>query len=260
VKEFLKEAPERVQSMPHFSHQSEVPAGVGATKTIKARLEMGSQYHFTMETQTCLCVPIEDGMDVYAAIQGIDHVHIAIADALNVPNNHINMNVRRLGGGYGAKISRASQIACAAAVAAHLLNRPVRFVMTIEANMNVCGKRYACISDSEVSFDDSGKIQKLLTDYVEDSGCAPNEPSELMNIRSIPSIINRYFQFISTPLNSSKTVMTALTSPSTLKMHSLMHLQALGVGLQAQSKEWLQLKTSWRTLQGRLAKIHMKFE
>ena len=86
------------------------------------------------------------------------------------------MQIRRLGGAYGGKISRSTQIACAAALAAHLLNRTVRFIMTIEANMTVVGKRFACINDYDVEVDDNGKITKLTNDFVEDSGCSPNEP------------------------------------------------------------------------------------
>jgi len=184
LKDVIEKTPERIQLLPHFSQQSKEPAGVGATHVIKGRFEMGLQYHFTMETQSSVCIPIEDGMEVYSATQGIDSVQIAIADALNVPNSQINMSVRRLGGGYGSKISRASQIACAAAIAAHLLNRPVRFVMTIEANMNIIGKRYACINNYDVSVDDNGKILNLVNDFVEDSGCSGNEPGEFIYIIS----------------------------------------------------------------------------
>jgi xanthine dehydrogenase/oxidase len=90
----------------------------------------------------------------------------------------LNLKVKRLGGGYGGKISRSSQIACACALAAHLLNRPVRFVMTLEANMSSIGKRYACINNYEVEFDHDGKIVKLDNDYVQDYGCSLNEMVE----------------------------------------------------------------------------------
>lgn len=62
----------------------------------------------------------------------------------------INVNIRRLGGGYGSKISRCSQIASACAVAASVLNRTVRFVLPIETNMSAIGKRVPCSSDYEV--------------------------------------------------------------------------------------------------------------
>jgi xanthine dehydrogenase/oxidase len=150
-----------------------------ATQNIKGRFEIGTQYHFSMETQTCVVVPIEDGLDVYSATQWMDATQIAIAEALGVPNNTINMNVRRLGGGFGGKISRPAQVACAASIAAHHLNRPVRMILSLEANMNIVGKRYACINDYQVEVDDNGKVQKLMNDYVEDYGSCFNEPAYL---------------------------------------------------------------------------------
>jgi xanthine dehydrogenase molybdopterin-binding subunit B len=133
-----------------------------------------------MKTQSCLCVPIEDGMDVYSATQWMDATQIAIADMLKLPNNLINMNVRRLGGGFGGKISRGNIVACASALAAHKLNRPVRFVMKIEPNMNIIGKRHANICDYSIKFDDNGKIGELDVNYSEDCGSSKNEEGKLI--------------------------------------------------------------------------------
>lgn len=174
----LEDGLERVQDLPHFAQVAK-EYGTGGTHKINGQFEIGSQFHFTMEPQTCLCIPIEDGMDVYSATQWMDMTQNAIAEMLGVTTNIINVNVRRLGGGYGGKITRSIQPACATALAAHLLNRPVRFVMTIEANMDIIGKRLACINEYTAEFDDNGKIQKVVNDYVEDSGCSPNEPSNL---------------------------------------------------------------------------------
>ncbi|XP_053677596.1 uncharacterized protein LOC128727682 [Anopheles nili] len=150
-------------------------ADVEATKTIQGTLEIYGQFHFSMEPQTCLCVPIEDGMDIYAATQWIDLCQVAIASALKVPQNSLNFIVRRLGGGFGAKLTRASLIACACALAAHLTKRPVRFVMTIEANMDTIGKRYGCISNYQVDVDTKGKILKLFNNFMQDYGSNLNE-------------------------------------------------------------------------------------
>lgn len=142
---------------------------------ITGHLELGGQYHFHMETQTCIAVPTEDGLDVFSATQWIEPTQVTIAECLNKPNNFINMTVRRLGGGFGAKLSRSAQIACAAALPAFLLNRPVRCVMSLEQNMTVVGKRYGCISDYEVHVDENGLIQKLKSKYSQDFGCSKNE-------------------------------------------------------------------------------------
>jgi xanthine dehydrogenase/oxidase len=66
----------------------------------------------------------------------------------------INIKVRRLGGGYGGKISRSGLISAACALAAHKLHRPVRLVMSLETNMAAIGKRYNAAFDYEVSGDE----------------------------------------------------------------------------------------------------------
>lgn len=148
---------------------------VGETQVVQGHFELGGQYHYTMETLSTVVIPIEDGLEVYAATQWIDLTQIAIAACLNIPNNTVNMNVRRLGGGYGMKISRCNQVACAAALAAFKLNRPIRFVMNIESNMTAIGKRHSVINDYKLTVDDDGKIDKLSSEFVEDYGCSLNE-------------------------------------------------------------------------------------
>ncbi|XP_058464982.1 uncharacterized protein LOC131438756 isoform X2 [Malaya genurostris] len=144
-------------------------------KNIKGHSELAGQYHFSMETQTCLCIPIEDGMDVYSSTQWMDLTHVALAESLNLPQNSFNLHVRRLGGGYGSKVSRATQIACACALAVHLTQRPVRFVLKIEENMRAIGKRYECIGDYDIEIEKTGKIIKMNHLFTHGCGIALNE-------------------------------------------------------------------------------------
>ncbi|XP_055372025.1 uncharacterized protein LOC129606005 [Condylostylus longicornis] len=143
--------------------------------TLSGRFEVAGQYHFTMEPQTTVCIPIEDGIDVYCATQWIDYVQVAISQSCLLPESSINMHVRRLGGAYGAKITRCTQVACACSLGAILTNRPVRFVLSLESNMETCGKRFGLISDYEVSVDKKGKITRLINNYAQDEGCSINE-------------------------------------------------------------------------------------
>uniref|UniRef100_A0A182V3I2 FAD-binding PCMH-type domain-containing protein n=1 Tax=Anopheles merus TaxID=30066 RepID=A0A182V3I2_ANOME len=165
---------DRIVSQPASSRTSP-QVDVQVSKKLQGTLELAGQYHYTLEPQTCVCVPMENGMDVYAATQFIDLVQVAIAAALNVPENSLNLTVRRLGGGFGGKLTRSAHIACACALAAHLTRRPVRFIMTIEANMGTIGKRYSCVSNYQVEVDSKGKILKLANNFMQDYGCNLNE-------------------------------------------------------------------------------------
>lgn len=154
-----------------------------ALKTIKGRIDMTSQYHMHMEPQTTVCIPSEDGMLVYTSTQYPNLVHIAISECLLLPANSIHIVVNRVGGGYGGKISRSSQIACACALACHLTGYPVRFVMSLQSNMTSIGKRNATIGKYTVEVDYNGKIEKLDCNSDYDVGCSLNEsPSLLANV------------------------------------------------------------------------------
>lgn len=95
------------------------------------------------------------------------------------------MMQKRVGGGYGAKFTRASQIACACAVASHLTNRTVRFVMSLESNMSVVGKRHPCHIDYEAEINDDGRIQRLKIAATHDLGTSANDSPQQQFLRSL---------------------------------------------------------------------------
>lgn len=141
----------------------------------KGVFEMGLQYHYTIEPMTCVAVPIDDGLQVWSTTQWIDQTQSVIAKLLQIKIADVQMKVKRLGGGYGSKISKANAVACAASLAAYKLNRPARFVQTIESMMNCNGKRWACRSDYEFHVKSNGKIVGLKNIFYEDAGCNLNE-------------------------------------------------------------------------------------
>ncbi len=58
--------------------------------------------------------------------------------------------MKRVGGGFGGKIVRASFVAAGCAVGAYTANRPVRVVLDMETNMQMIGKRLPYLMRYEV--------------------------------------------------------------------------------------------------------------
>ncbi len=90
---------------------------------ITGQISCGSQYHFTMETQTAVVVPQEEGYSVFSATQWTDNVQSAVAGVLGVGASSVDVSVKRVGGAYGSKITRANMIAAGCAVGAHASRR-----------------------------------------------------------------------------------------------------------------------------------------
>ncbi|XP_052261039.1 uncharacterized protein LOC127865162 isoform X4 [Dreissena polymorpha] len=142
---------------------------------ISGEIHCGTQAHFSLETQISIAVPTEDGMKVYASSQWIDYTQKCVAQVLGVPCASIDVEVRRLGGAYGAKISRNFAIAAASAIAANAVNGPVRFAMNFHTNLENVGKRFPYLAKYQVGFDDTGKLNGVKVTYYCDCGYSVND-------------------------------------------------------------------------------------
>ncbi|CAH0550925.1 unnamed protein product [Brassicogethes aeneus] len=176
IKDVLK-APADVQKK-KIKHLTDLVAkrkGNSIKKVIKGEFYVGPQYHFHMEVQCCAVIPVEDGLDVHSSTQWIDGTQLGVANVLNIPANKVNMQVRRLGGAFGAKITRNTLPSVAAALAAYKLNQPVKMRLSLEKNMEIIGKRYPCYVKYEVGVNEKGVIQYLNADIYSDFGIGGNE-------------------------------------------------------------------------------------
>ncbi|KAG5332847.1 XDH oxidase, partial [Acromyrmex heyeri] len=172
------------QDNTRIRESANIPAktkGTDIKHVIKGVFQCGGQYHHSLETQSCVCVPVEDDIiDVYPSSQWINLIQVSIATCLNVQNNSINVHVNRLGGSFGSKISRNAQISCACALVCHKLRRPTRFIMTTESNMQSIGKRYSTRQEYEIGVNNDGVIQYLNSKHWSNCGSSFNEPQAAM--------------------------------------------------------------------------------
>ncbi|XP_064098256.1 uncharacterized protein LOC135209209 [Macrobrachium nipponense] len=180
-----------------------------APHSIQGEVSFGYQYHLCMESHAARVIPIEDGYDVHCTTQWPTETQNVVSQVLDIPANRINVKVRRLGGGYGAKVSRQNIVAAAAAVAARKLQRPVRMVVDLNTQMTYSGVREPYLVTYEVGFDDEGKISALKMELICDVGHVANEASVLMalamvqNAYHIPNMkITPYIVTTDTPANT----------------------------------------------------------
>jgi len=107
-----------------------------------------SQKHFYMERQVCLATPRcnehggGDGVDLSAACQMPSKVQEGVSTMLGVPTAWVQLKQHMVGGGFGGKGTRNLPTACAAALAAVRLNRPVRMVQDISTDLSMNGGRH----------------------------------------------------------------------------------------------------------------------
>ncbi|XP_064601079.1 LOW QUALITY PROTEIN: xanthine dehydrogenase-like [Liolophura sinensis] len=143
-------------------------------KSVTGSVSMSSQYHFHLETHISQCTPTEGGMSIVASTQFPDGSQTIAAKALGEPVSSIDLSVRRLGGGFGAKILKNCHVTAACAVAARLTIKPVRLMEGLGTNMEMVGKRPAYRADYQVGFTEDGQLNGVKIIYYCDSGYSPN--------------------------------------------------------------------------------------
>lgn len=176
-------------------------------KMAEGEFEVGSQFHYYIESQTTVAKPSEKGqIDIYSSTQHMENVQLSVAQALNKPEHLINVETRRVGGAFGGKTRIASYVAAAAAVAANKMSKPVRLVMDIQSNLAVLGKRHPFLVKYKSGADEQGKLQFVSMTIYSDSGYSVFEDTSGLAVwfGKASTVINstlyvkiKYFSFIS---------------------------------------------------------------
>ncbi|WP_448949976.1 xanthine dehydrogenase molybdopterin binding subunit [Labrys neptuniae] len=134
-------------------------AMAASPRRIKGTMNLGGQEHFYLESHIALAVPGEDGdVTLYSSTQHPSEIQHAVAHVLDVPNNAITTEIRRMGGAFGGKETQGNIFAAIAALAAHHTGRAVKLRPDRDEDMVATGKRHDFVIDYEVGFDDEGHI------------------------------------------------------------------------------------------------------
>jgi xanthine dehydrogenase large subunit len=133
-----------------------------AEQRLSGALDIGGQNHFYLEGQIALATPLENGeMHCWSSTQHPSEVQHLIAKVLGIAEHNVTVEVRRMGGGFGGKESKASLIACAAALLARKTGRPVKLRLDRDDDMIMTGNRHDLHASYEVGFNDDGVIEGI---------------------------------------------------------------------------------------------------
>ncbi len=151
------------------------------------------QEHLYLETQGCYAVPQENGhIKITSSTQGPTQVQKTAARVLGVPMHKIEVDVIRLGGGFGGKEDQATPWAVMAAVAVQHLNRPVKFMLNRHDDLRMTGKRHPYSSSFKIGLTKDLKIKAFEAEFLQNAGAAA-DLSPAVAERTIFHATNSYF-------------------------------------------------------------------
>ena len=164
------------------------------------------QEHLYLETQGAYTVPMENGnLKITSSTQGPTQVQKAAAKVLNISMNKIEVDVIRLGGGFGGKEDQATAWAVMTALATSNLKKPVKFILNRHDDLRMTGKRHPYESNFKIGLSKDLKIIAFEADFYQNAGAAADLSTAVAE-RTLFHATNSYFiKNVKTSVYSCKT-------------------------------------------------------
>ena len=160
---------------------------------IEGTVENGGQEHVYLETQAALAIPDEnDKILIYSSTQAPTTVQGTTAKILGLDMNMIEVDVKRIGGGFGGKEDQATQWAAICALGAFHTKRPVKLILNRKEDIQMTGKRHPYTSDYKIGLTKEGKIIAFEASIYQNSGASADLSTAILS-RTLFHSNNSYF-------------------------------------------------------------------
>jgi len=160
---------------------------------IEGEADSNGQEHLYIETQGAYAFPMENGsIRISSSTQGPTAVQRTVAKVLNIPMHKVEVDVTRLGGGFGGKEDQATVWAVMVALATQLLNRPVKYAVHRMDDMRMTGKRHPYSSDYRIGLSEELEILAYEVTFHQNAGAAADLSPAVME-RTLYHATNTYF-------------------------------------------------------------------
>lgn len=159
----------------------------------EGRADSNGQEHLYIETQGAYTIPTEqNGMRVYSSTQGPTAVQRCVSRVTAIPMHQIEVDVTRLGGGFGGKEDQANAWAALCAVGTQLTKKPVKYALHRMEDMRMTGKRHPYSSDYKIGLDKDLKIVAYDATFYQNAGASADLSPPVLE-RTLFHCTNAYF-------------------------------------------------------------------
>ncbi|MFL5810668.1 MAG: xanthine dehydrogenase molybdopterin binding subunit [Flavisolibacter sp.] len=160
---------------------------------IEGRTETNGQEHLYIETQGAYSIPVENNsIKIYSSTQGPTAVQRHCANVLGIGMHRIEVDVTRLGGGFGGKEDQATPWAVLCALATFHLKKPVKYCLHRMEDMRMTGKRHPYSSDFKIGLSKDYKIIAYEATFYQNAGATADLSPAVME-RTLFHCTNSYF-------------------------------------------------------------------
>jgi xanthine dehydrogenase large subunit len=176
-----------------FQQGDTVKAWNNCTHIIEGKATSAGQEHLYLETQGSYALPLENGnIKIHSSTQGPTAVQKIVARVLDYPMHKIEVDVNRLGGGFGGKEDQATPWAVMASLGVYLTGKAVKITLPRHIDLMITGKRHPYDYDFKIGLSDDLKIIAFEADYFQNGGAATDLSPAIME-RTLFHITNAYY-------------------------------------------------------------------
>ena len=164
------------------------------------------QEHLYLETQGAHALPMEnEAIKVVSSTQGPTSVQKAIAKVLGVGMHQIEVEVNRLGGGFGGKEDQATAWAALAALGCQLTGKPVKLILDRQEDLRMTGKRHPYESTFKIGLSRDLKIKAFEAVYLQNAGAAADLSPAIAERTLFHATNSYYIENVKATVHSCKT-------------------------------------------------------